>query len=230
MRQLVVGMAVGLLVGVGQLQADTIPLNLAPGDSYRLVFVTPAIMKTTATVSSISYYNRIVSDAAFAVDQLADLNIDWYAIASTGGIDARTNTMTRSGVDDSVPIYRLDGIQIAASYDDLWDGSLSAPILLDPDGSRHMGGVAVWTGSDQFGYRLKPLGAEWVTYGSAFDGSTSGWMHWSDYEGDFFGMSLYGISGVLTVPEAFVPTPSALISLLGLGMTGAGLGWWRKRR
>ena len=219
----------------------TVPTGLNPGDQYRLAFVTSGTI--TATSSDIGTYNDFVKDAAEAVPALLGLGTTWKAIGSTSSVDARDNTSTVPGTDGAgIPIYTLNSVRVAETYTDLWDGSLDNPIAIAEDGSNKSG--VVFTGSSGDGASSAgpatvggPLGdgdvnpvfsflPPSVTTGRAGPSFTPvGWIaDPTSPLADDTPSSLYGISGVLTVP---VPEPSSSFLCSGLMSLSAGM---RRRR
>jgi hypothetical protein len=221
-RHVLAALSIALVLAVageGRAAPITVPPSLNVGDQYRLVFVTST--RRAGNSSSIADYNQFVTNAANGVSALAALGTTWTAIASTASVDARDNTSTNPFADGAgVPMFTLDGVEIASGNSDLWDGALNAPIGVDETGAAR--GTRVWTGSNSNGTVLAGLGsaspefglstqsaAFWITNGTL--GSTTTW-------------NLYGISGVLTVP---IPEPSTGL-LLGAGLTA--LAAARRRR
>ena len=86
----------------------TVPVGLAPGSQYRLVFVT-AETTYQALDPNIADYNAEVSLEANSVTALLDLGTTWRVIGSTSSVNAITNI----GSDPNVPIYNLDGLKVA---------------------------------------------------------------------------------------------------------------------
>ena len=176
---------------------------------------------TPATNTDIGYYNQFVQNLANLAGIGDSVGISWFCIGSTSTKDANQNAPV------SAPVYRLDGVQVATGYADLWDGPISAPInvtetlVTDFD-------VLVWTGSSKDGLGLNgsELGSSDVRFGySWWTGSK-----WIDSLADHPEInlhSLYALSEELTVP---IPEPSTLV-LLGVGFLGlVGYVVRRKRR
>lgn len=194
----------------------TQPGDLAPGDSYRLVFVTSTTRD--ATSSDIGDYNSFVAGVAAGESGLAALGTTWKAIGSTTSVHAHDNTDSNPAVDGTgVPIYRLDGTRIANNYVDLWDSSLIAPVATFEDGmATAMFSNRVWTGTVSSGFVNPsfPLGAtEDVIYGNPLS-AFSGWTTTSIVEDPSVPYHMYAMSGVITVvPE---PSTSVLAGIAGL--------------
>ncbi len=107
-----------------------IPPGLGPGDSFHLVFATHGRTNRDGGDGEdnfpISHWNAFVTKEA-AASTVTALQphlaaIEWKAIVSTTKVNARDNAPV------SAPVYRLDGELVATGFDDLWDGSLEAPI------------------------------------------------------------------------------------------------------
>jgi len=176
---------------------DLIPPGLEPGDQYRIVFVTS--FTTTAESGNISDYDKIVTDAAAASGSiLQSLGATWQAIVSTDSESA----FDHIGGTFSVPIFRVDGIEVATGSSQLWSGTLLDSILLDQTGSPAAGTV-VWTGTGTDGLQDNPLGGA-----TPLDGCTTvttpQWIDLQVATSNSLTFPLYGISSILTVP---VPEP-----------------------
>jgi PEP-CTERM motif len=202
-----------VVLGAAVLQATiiTIPPDLKPGDTYRLVFVTSTVRDATST--DIDIYNQFVSGAANSVAALKALGATWKAIGSTAAVDAATNIGA-----SPAPIYRLDGNLVAAGTADLWDGFIRVSISLTEHGDPPPIFVS-WTGSTGNGgsHPNFPLGGDdlmRVNLGSIFHPGMNLWISAVPDSGSNL-RPLYGISSVITVPSA-VPEPSSL-ALLAVG-------------
>ena len=194
------------------------PPSLMPGDQYRLVFVTSG--SRNAESANIDDYNSFVDE--FGDDAIAS---DWKAIASTPTVSARDNTNTIPGTDGTgIPIYNLMGDPITNSYANLWDGGIFAPINIDQTGA--IIAAYVFTGTDPggfpaFGGALSSPDDDAVVLGDTTKSIYSGWID-DDLAGTWEEFRMYGISGVLTVPQP-VPEPSSAIAmglLVGIGFAG----------
>ena len=172
-----------------------VPVGLQPGDQYRLVFVTSTTRNALST--DIADYNTHVSDAANAVAALQALGTTWKAIGSTLAVNATTNI----GGASVVPIYNLEGLIVANSTVDLWDGSLANPINRNELGASVSS--LVFTGTTANGSRtgdwfLGDTGGNYIRQGNT--NSTDG--SWIQNQGPSKTDSkpLYAISGIITVP------------------------------
>lgn len=186
----------------------TVPMDLNPGDEYRLAFITSA--SRDATSGSIDDYNTFVTNVANTQPALSDLGTTWKAIASTSSVIARDNTGTNFFIDfpnnNGVPIYLLDGItKIADDSVDLWnDGALDAPLNVNEAGVV-VTPTDVWTGSSQFGSAQSPLGVTNPLVGRS-DAANSQWMFLGQ-SSRFASHPLYALSDVLTA----IPEPPAYL-------------------
>jgi len=216
------GLAVIGVASFGYANPITVPSGLTPGQSYRLVFVTSTT--TTAQSASIAFYNSFVTTAANSNATLAALDTTWVAIASTTTVNAIDNI----GVD-GVPLYNLDGQEVATSdgLAGLWSGGLLHSIDYNQNGIS-VGSVLVWTGTNPSGTAQAPAGpvtteplGDGLTVPGLASSVTSTWVY--QPQGLFgeqpqFLNAVYGISGVLTYEPAgaSVPEPASL-SLVILG-------------
>ena len=155
------------------------------------------------------------------------LGLTWKALASTDSVNARTNT----GIVDDDPIvwlFNTDGVIVANSGEDLWDGQLTENLKYTEDGV--ITTQEVWTGTNSNGsaHIYYTLGTSW---GSALVGdplSDSNWNHHtqdgtSDYE-----HSLYGASSLAVAGTVQVTSPGTFI-LLSLGLAGLSFARYRKQ-
>ena len=116
------------LGGISNAWAITPPIGLNAGDQYRLAFVTST--ERDGLSANIADYNAHVTAAASGVPELLALGTTWRAIASTAVVAARDNTNTNPD-ETGVPIYLLNGVQLASGNADLWDGTISVPLDVD---------------------------------------------------------------------------------------------------
>lgn len=208
----------------------TTPVGLNPGDTYRLAFVTST--RRAANSSDIANYNDFVTAAANASALLAALGTSWTAIGSTATGDARDNTGTNPFTDGvGVTIYNLGGDAIAFGNADLWDPSTGAfgSIFLNEFGSSNGSARTVWTGTNRDGTASSAtLGA---ASGRTMTGRVTSLSQFRWVENQTFqngaSFSLYGLSALLTVPEA-IPEPATL-ALFVAGLAGLGLARLKRR-
>lgn len=210
----------------------------APGDTYRLVFVTSTT--TTCTSTDISTYNTFVNTVADNSTTFLDLgDVNWSVVGSTATVAARDNTGTNPGSGTGVPILRMDGFAVANNNADLWNGVIASHVTgqnflavhLDQNGTqvlddrvrtgsngngtastdagRVLGGSAEGTPKVQTGRNYAPDG-----YGS-YGGN--GWMQdWSDTAAS--AGRVYAMSETLTVAAIPEPSSMGLIGLVGLAL------------
>ena len=214
---------------------------VAPGESFRWVFVTSTT--TDATSDDIGYYNNFVNAAADAADtpisgvvgKTSIADIEWKAIASTYNGNVMVHAIDNIG-DSSVGIYTPMAALVAYGTTDLFDGIQGTPLwsVIEVTEEGVFGGGMVWTGTDPLGLAsgggLLALGC---TIGGGL-GATYGWSScvgeglWVDwiFPGSNRGYKpLYAISEDLIV----VPVPGALI-LAATGLMSSTLGLKRLRR
>ena len=197
-----------LLVSIVPAEAEIVYPDLAPGSSFRFVFLTSGT--TSADSPYISSYNNFAADHAPYVTTEVDQPM-WRAIASTIFTAAKDNiTMGSSG---NLPIYNTAGEYVAADDAYLWGGvPLMNSINYDENGNR-MDDGQVWTGTaangNAGGY---PLRAYTASYGNpqAID---SLWVQVGASPSNIR-MPVYAISSeIVMVPE---PATLSLLSLLAL--------------
>ena len=147
-----VGMLILFLCGVSHAVPLVLqPLELNPGDKYRLVFVTSTSRNAIST--DIADYNDFVQAAADA-SSLSALGQTWKAIGSTASVDARDNTNTNPFADGTgEPLYVVNGAKIAVNYLDLWDGSILNSLSTTELGNDMH--APVWTGTLVNGTRTR---------------------------------------------------------------------------
>ena len=164
--------AFAFLATTSQLGAEVMmqPPGLAPGDRYRLLFVTSE--SRDALSSNIDDYDNFVQSVADAAPVVGPWGLSWQAWASTPTVDARDHTETHPDLLDSAPVYRIDGELLSANYDGLYvfgPGATSAalnvtelgttlPLIDDPEFDPLA--TPVWTGTGTAGEAsCCPLGA-----------------------------------------------------------------------
>jgi len=189
------------------------PLDLNPGDQYRLVFVTSGTRD--AESANISDYNDFVNAQAALASAAGLPTSGWTAMASTESVDARDNTETNPSGGAGYPIYRVDGVRIVDDYNDLWDSSwLAAPLSITQQGDPYPDTVPpcasfpyclAWTGTSGQGTAASPLGGPLssAAAGNIFQVESSNTSSWTLGYFDTRSKSypLYAMSAVLTVPS-----------------------------
>ena len=132
------------------------PSGLSDGDSFRLLFVTSTGRNAQST--DIADYNTFVQTRAKAGHSAItdDIGDQFKVVGSTSAVDARDNTGT---VGTGVPIYWLNGDQVADDYADFYDGSWDSSSFRNESGNTAGTQFSVWTGSNADGTKhALPLG------------------------------------------------------------------------
>jgi hypothetical protein len=196
-----------------------VPTSVAPGSTYRLLFV--SVGTTTATMTNISAYNVFATAEANSVPELAALGSNWVIVGGTSALTALANMGS-----STAPVYDLAGNLVGASMAAICAAtniSAHGPLNINANGDLYFGNV--WTGaSDSCGLQNRPLGGNssgQVRMGSTEESNTN-WI--SAANGDRnTSLPIYVLSGELTAP---VPEPGTVV-LLGMGLTGL---WLARRR
>lgn len=210
MRSRLFGFA-ALVVGSGMVSVHTpsataqvyVPPGLNPGDTYHLAFVSSTTRD--AYSSDITDYDAHVQAAADAAGIGVTEGVSWYAIGSTSSVDARDHAVV------SAPVYRLDGVRIAAGYDDLWDGTIDASLSITESGD--LKESTVWTGTVSLGIAQNPLGApvyDWVDWGRCLVSDTNWRWMYSGIKRPYELLPLYALSEQLTVASEPDPEFTAI--------------------
>jgi hypothetical protein len=179
-----------------------VPPELNPGDTYHLAFVSSTTRD--AYSSDITDYDAHVQAAADAAGIGVTEGVSWYAIGSTSSVDAKDHALV------TAPVYRVDGVRIAAGYDDLWDGTIEASLSITEQGDVQETNVWVWTGTVSSGLAQNPLGApvyDWVDWGRCLVSDTNWRWIYSGFKRPSELLPLYGLSEELTVPSGPGPRP-----------------------
>ena len=193
------------------------PSGLAPGDTFRFIFLTQGTI--TATSADISTYDTFVNSQAGSA-QYQGASVSWSAIVSTPTINARDHV---GGYGTNFPVFRIDGTRIANSLttDSAGKGLYTYSVLASPsfgiDGAALTGSLNAWTGSNNDGTKnsFSALGAP---AGLPRFGNTTVFTGFWLGENQAFStdsLRVYGMSEQLTV----IPEPSS-IGLLLLGAAG----------
>ena len=96
-----------------------IPSDLGTGDQFRLLFLSST--DTDATSANIADYNTFIQNRAAAGHaDIQDYRAGFRAVGCTAAVNARNNTGTTGA---GVPIYWLNGSQVADDYADFYDGN-----------------------------------------------------------------------------------------------------------
>lgn len=209
-----------LLLSVTAEAAIVIPGDLNSGDAYHVIFITSEYTQGESEVllPSLNDYDARVESAA--INAGIDSVIDWVAVVSVYGVNARDHVATLFSDLNNIPIYNQGGLRVANSWMDLWDGSVLNPVQYNEFGLIQ-GAHQAWTGTAEDGTALDPLdspsplatvGAKWAADG--------GWISLGpEPKEDRFTAGFYGISSQLTIVSP-VPVPAALwlfaTALIGL--------------
>jgi len=190
--------------GIGKFCEDpdltTVPTDLAVGDQYRLFFVTDFL--TPAESADIAFYDAFVNAEVALVPDLAAIDTTWRAVVSTPTVNAVDHTNTQFVPDGStgVPIYRVDGVQIADDYNRFWvkglfnQGSVTSGL--------NTAALRAWTGTAQDTTTFAPVGGNLDGGLSAvgFPLTNSRSRIFVDTLPQTNSLALYALSDVLTVP------------------------------
>ena len=100
-----------------------LPTGISTGDQFRLIFLTSS--NRNATSATIGDYNTFVQGAANSGHtDIRAYSSGFTVVGCTASVDARDNTgTTYTSTDTGVPIYWLNGLQVADDYEDFYDGS-----------------------------------------------------------------------------------------------------------
>ena len=125
-----------------------IPSGLGSGRYFRLLFVSST--GRDATSSDINdYNNHVIANAGAGHTAIRAFKDGFRVIASTEAVDARDNAgLTGAGV----PVYWLNGAEVAGNYADLLDGSWDSEAwTTEAGGTASSSSRTVWTGSTNAG-------------------------------------------------------------------------------
>ena len=211
--------------------APSLPVGLTPGEDYRLAFLTSTY--TAATSPSSGFYNNFVQNLANTNSLLPSTT--WRALVSTATKSASTN-IDCSPSCGSIPIFNLDGTEVASSANNLFgasDGAMITPIDSFQDGSLANLDCCqyVWTGSNDDGTASTGSGPVGSTGGTAELGSSSfGYVDGEISDDTTATYQLWAISGELVYEPTGVPEPTTLALLASGGLAAGLLRRLRRRR
>ena len=95
-----------------------VPSGLSTGDEFRLIFLSST--KRDGSATDIKTYNTFIQDrAAAGHSDIQAYSSGFRVVGCTAAADARDNTVTTG---TGVPIYWLNGAQVADDYADFYDG------------------------------------------------------------------------------------------------------------
>ena len=188
----------------GRAEADITlptPAGLNPGDHFRSAFVTDGIRDATST--NIADFDSFVNAQAGGA-LYNGVVVNWLAIGSTDSADAIDL------VGQSITsVYLSDGTLVTTTTTStgLWSGALVHQINLDL--AANLVPTFVWTGTNPTGTGFgRPLGSPPTPQVGSTTDSDGSWIDSGRSNLDD-SRPFYGISSVLTVPQA-VPEPSSL--------------------
>ena len=181
---------------------EHIPSGIAPGDSFRLLFVTSTTRDASST--DIADYNAHVQSAAGAQASVQSFKGQFTALISTASVDARDNTATTG---TGVPIHWLGGEKVADDYGDFYDKDWDSVAGKTEAGGSYAG--LVWTGGNKAGEKSgqRYAGAEEVRLGDLSDATLP--LSSPTAKASSEAYPLYALSPVFTVAEPEPePTPT----------------------
>jgi len=156
---------ISLITATVTADADIIvqPDTLKAGDTYRLIFVTEGTID--ATSDDLVTYQEFARTQANSVPELSALKVEWHPVVSVSSYgknqDAR-NVIWANPVgatpdpSPSAGFFTLAGEQIAKDNEDLWSGSIAAPVNMTQSGKTVDGAEQiVWTGTQKTGWAAK---------------------------------------------------------------------------
>jgi hypothetical protein len=198
----------------------TIPAGLNPGDHFRVVFISSA--KHDALSSAIADYDAFISGLATAagIDTYFGDPVTWQVLGSTFATSALSRVpLTSAG------LYLTNGVKVADSGADLWDGTIDSPILLEEHGFFQDDIVFTGTMKDGTSSQDAPLGGAAILITevglSSIVTTDEGWVRAGPVGSNTL-RHFYGVSSELTVPDRTVPEPASF-SLALVGLAAAGL-------
>jgi len=202
------------------------PPDLLPGSQYLLAFETSDTI--FASSSAISDYNTFAMSEAAMNSALPATG--WSALASTEAVSAVNNISCLPGCA-SLPVYNVDGTQIASSLKKLLKGNWDGGNAIESQSGDPTAGAYVWTGSTDGGTT-----AANAALGDPFTELGLDWQDLYQIDAGYYGVSVAGakpiyalsdvqtIPGPPTTPTGTIPSPEPVgLSLfaLGAGVTAA---------
>ena len=189
-----------------------IPSGLGPGDEFRLLFISST--ERNAASTSIGTYNTWIQNlAANGHGDIQGYSSTFRVVGSTRPVDARDNTETTG---TGVPIYWLNGDQVADNYPDFYDGSWGQEASMRTESGSTVAAVlvtGVWTGSAHDG--TEGTGGGFSNALGSNRGVTVGRPNGSNFgDGPLSSTTssnrngssnLYGLSGVFRVNQPLPP-------------------------
>ena len=187
-----------------------IPGGLGVGDEFRLLFITSTTRTPQAT--GIGAYNTYVQNrAAAGHTDIRDFSSTFAAVGCTAAVDARDNTRTTyTSSDKGLPIYWLNGNNVADDYGDFYDGGWDDEANPKTEAGTSTSATTIWTGCDEDGTEAihiggtasRALGTFSVAFGD-LDHATLGPVgHPDNIGGNALSKPVYGLSAVFRVVPA----------------------------
>ncbi len=215
-RAIAISSAALSLGGVGSAQAYT-PPSLAPGQTFRLAFVTNDGIDATST--AIATYNAFANSEAGLDTSLP--SVLWFAAVSTDAMSALTN-VDCGGACSADPIYSVGGVLLAPDIASFFS---AVPSELTYQNGASLNYNYLWTGSNNGGTI-----ATGNALGDTYPATTAppGSFDWySGADNQANSDSLIVISGELSASA--VPEPSTWALLAGGFAALAGVAGLRRR-
>ncbi len=103
-----------------------VPRGMGPGGEFRLLFVTSSTRDATATDIG-TYHAFVQEEAAGGHDAIRPYSAHFRVLGATSAVDARIETGTHPDDGEGVPIFWLNGREVADNNADLYDGGWVHP-------------------------------------------------------------------------------------------------------
>lgn len=212
-----------LSIGTVALAAPFQPVDLEPGDTYQLIFVTTGARD--ATSPNIADYHAFVQAQAELSTLFTgtDEGVTYSAVASARN---DSNAGARENAVVSHPVYNFSGLKVADDFADFWDGSLDFAVEYDQFGG--FSSAPVWTGSTAAGFEASNSSLGSLSGAANIGGAnlaTSSWM-FDDTLATNTSASFYALSTPITIPLETAPEDlngDGFVDGLDLGIL---LGFW----
>jgi hypothetical protein len=211
------------------------PTDLSNGDQYRLMFITSGTIDALST--DIATYNNFVNAQAALSTDATIQSLAWNMFGSTATVSAKDNTSTNftATTDPGLPIYTLDGVRLADSYEFFYTRNFGGSQFLSTLQVDQFGNTTsaprVWTGQVKTGEILDNGGSSIHTLGGT-DGTTwygipkslNASLIGDGFEDSSLLKSVYGMSEVVTFgAETVVITEPSSLAILAAALTLTGL-------
>ena len=192
------------------------PSGLEVGDSFRLLFLSST--KRNSSSTDIADYNTFVQARAGAGHEaIQPYSQRFRVVGTTSDTDARDNTATTyTSKYKGVPIYWVDGSQVADDYEDFYDGSWDDEANPRNEHGSSTSDRRVWTGSTHAGTQhsdAHSLGDPSPALGRLDDSSAGPLAGYTLRSGNTVQLPFYALSPVFTVaiPTTDIPSDSNLV-------------------